>query len=1356
MQAALAAKSEEKKKAATSRPEAALAVEPMMEEMYVSTDMPYLLRRGIQRKLAVGASDDSWRNEAESTGHPAVHPGALSLVSRPPAGHIQRKCSGYSGSQKCPACRQREALNLQTKSSAARTQPLFLQRSCSCGGTCASCGGKKEEEKAGILQRHSAMGSAGQTQPLFLQRSCSCGGTCASCKGSLEERVQLLQRHTPNGAGGQVSSKIVPSDSPGHPLDDSTRTLMESRLGSDLSWVRVHTDSRAAESAKALQADAYATGADIYFGQGKYEPEFQHGKHLLAHELAHTQQQSRGATPIAASHTGGLTVGDAHDPLEDEAERVADAVVSGRHNAAPVLPDSGSTVRRFPTSLDELEDDLESAGQAVINTAEDAADEIAEDVGAAVDWAGERIDQAEQAVEGLASDALDWLESEAGEAAQALAHYLGVDISVTSAGLLIRVPRFCPLPAVTFNFKLPGIDKELMVPIFALPLGPVLLTGEVGLVGHIKPKAEIQIGPVCLNGVTILINPITGTYDISGSVSATAGLSLAAEIRGGLRGELGLEGVIPIGGVPVPIKIPLLGVEGGVAGLLRGMAGGTLTIGNSLSISGSTISMDAPRQLDLGLAADLFLGAYAQLDLLGENVCRIYWQPYEWHGDIAGSLQTSIGLSLTPGSTTAIVPRVTPPTFGRIPFNAIPLVLSRKGFSDDCPIKDRVCELLKTLHLLPSQNGSSWSWAGPYGPGPRLAGPLDVYQKNPGVPSGSECRGACGANCETCTPTSTYRYTDPATGDVWLYTNFQDCNSNGGCREHDAAFDWAADKHGETGRWAIIMPWHMAANIECTCNNLTGNCIAWIVGLPPYDSKIYFADTATLISHGGGKPPGALSGSCHADYPNAPDCLASYPDRDTVLNNWGSPRGISYFRDCVVAENHAPGTMTQCGGGPGNVWHCHAADMGTGQEVTVSIFECICCNDDDSSASQWNDPQIVITAGMSEELILELCERNLIPRVICIPIEEDMIARFGNRRRDINIDPDKDPKGHLRPDDAPIVQEFRQSYNWIDSWHIYIRANHPEWYPEFNAFFAGGFDVQRENWVNALKKATKHYKERFRNVTETDRSQIEGEYKTEVSKIKDDIDAHLRKVASWYKVKTGSPETIEEIIERVHTEGTELWRAAWRRAILQVNRVLARLWPPAKTAILVWVGVQRMRHPHVDLSGPVGELDYIGSLATGYKGPPKQLIRFNPDQFDVDANLVAPPLAKWALAVDPTVPKPRPDKGRIFGRTTGIEPLNRFSGDAHAELTARVHGYNSADPFDVAIASAELPEQERERVATERLYRLRDSLPAPRYQQLLDDLRSGGFLNSAGTAIRANLTEAEFDEVNTIMDRYGP
>ena len=71
---------------------------------------------------------------------------------------------------------------------------------------------------------------------------------------------------------------------------------MESRFGHDFSQVRVHTDTRAAESARAVNARAYTVGRNVVFGSGQYAPGSGEGQRLLAHELTHVVQQSATAS----------------------------------------------------------------------------------------------------------------------------------------------------------------------------------------------------------------------------------------------------------------------------------------------------------------------------------------------------------------------------------------------------------------------------------------------------------------------------------------------------------------------------------------------------------------------------------------------------------------------------------------------------------------------------------------------------------------------------------------------------------------------------------------------------------------------------------------------------------------------------------------------------------------------------------------------------------------------------------------------------------------------------------------------------------------------------------------------------
>lgn len=128
---------------------------------------------------------------------------------------------------------------------------------------------------------------------------------CASCAAEDE-----LQR-TESGAGGEAVAPPIVHDvlgGAGRPLDAATRTFMEPRFGHDFGNVRVHDDASAAASARAVNAVAYTHGSDIVFDAGRYAPDTADGKHLLAHELAHTIQQ--GFAPALADPSPAAPGGD--------------------------------------------------------------------------------------------------------------------------------------------------------------------------------------------------------------------------------------------------------------------------------------------------------------------------------------------------------------------------------------------------------------------------------------------------------------------------------------------------------------------------------------------------------------------------------------------------------------------------------------------------------------------------------------------------------------------------------------------------------------------------------------------------------------------------------------------------------------------------------------------------------------------------------------------------------------------------------------------------------------------------------------------------------------------------------------
>ena len=131
---------------------------------------------------------------------------------------------------------------------------------------------------------------------------CACGGGCPACRRS-SAGAGVPEAATSSAVPAVVHDAV---QSPGQALEPGARRFMESRMGQDLGHVRVHTDDRAARSARALNAEAYTVGRDIVFGAGRYDPHSAGGRHLLAHELAHVQQQ--GERPAVQRK---IAVGDA-------------------------------------------------------------------------------------------------------------------------------------------------------------------------------------------------------------------------------------------------------------------------------------------------------------------------------------------------------------------------------------------------------------------------------------------------------------------------------------------------------------------------------------------------------------------------------------------------------------------------------------------------------------------------------------------------------------------------------------------------------------------------------------------------------------------------------------------------------------------------------------------------------------------------------------------------------------------------------------------------------------------------------------------------------------------------------------
>ncbi|MGC2215001.1 MAG: DUF4157 domain-containing protein [Silvibacterium sp.] len=211
------------------------------------------------------------------------------------------------------------------------------------------------------MSRAALSAPSGSSHPPALRRKCACGGTCDKCK---DERNKTLQRKSAQTVTDTITSVEAPPivhqvlRSPGQPLDDETRSFMESRFGYDFSQVRVHTDAGAQKSADAVDALAYTVGRHISFAEGSFAPHSASGRHLLAHELTHVAQQN-GATPMIqrAPPKDKRGTGYSHDDTDDDLsayeekygddpkyERRKDQRISDAHKSE--LEDSGWLKKR--------------------------------------------------------------------------------------------------------------------------------------------------------------------------------------------------------------------------------------------------------------------------------------------------------------------------------------------------------------------------------------------------------------------------------------------------------------------------------------------------------------------------------------------------------------------------------------------------------------------------------------------------------------------------------------------------------------------------------------------------------------------------------------------------------------------------------------------------------------------------------------------------------------------------------------------------------------------------------------------------------------------------------------------------
>ncbi len=147
----------------------------------------------------------------------------------------------------------------------------------------------------------------------------------------------------------------------GAPLDADVARTLGAALGDNFDDVHIHTDPEADALNRAVGAKAFATGNDLFFRDGEYNPHSAEGRELLAHELTHVVQQKHGQVATSGS---GTTVNAPHDVHEQQAKRVSKDLSGGGAEVKRALTDDLPATEEEPLQTavaDDEEEPLQTA-----------------------------------------------------------------------------------------------------------------------------------------------------------------------------------------------------------------------------------------------------------------------------------------------------------------------------------------------------------------------------------------------------------------------------------------------------------------------------------------------------------------------------------------------------------------------------------------------------------------------------------------------------------------------------------------------------------------------------------------------------------------------------------------------------------------------------------------------------------------------------------------------------------------------------------------------------------------------------------------------------------------------------------
>lgn len=107
-------------------------------------------------------------------------------------------------------------------------------------------------------------------------------------------RIKAVSASESFEPGADFASRLAATRGSGSSLSGPTLDFMQRRFCADFRDVRLHTGEDSGQLNRAIGAQAFTQGRDIYLANGKENIDSSAGRQLLAHEMVHIVQQSGG------------------------------------------------------------------------------------------------------------------------------------------------------------------------------------------------------------------------------------------------------------------------------------------------------------------------------------------------------------------------------------------------------------------------------------------------------------------------------------------------------------------------------------------------------------------------------------------------------------------------------------------------------------------------------------------------------------------------------------------------------------------------------------------------------------------------------------------------------------------------------------------------------------------------------------------------------------------------------------------------------------------------------------------------------------------------------------------------------